>query len=129
MQIEVLTLRYDAERGTIDGAAMAEFTRDKVVLGVREHFYQVGSTPHVTLVIQYRQPASAPAPPPAMAAAAQARRTSPAREERAPSTDELRDRLSAEERECFDRLRQWRAGLARDEGVPAYAILTNAARA
>ena len=51
MQIEVLTLRYDAERGTIDGAALNEFTRDKVVLGVREHFYQVGNTPHLTLVI------------------------------------------------------------------------------
>ena len=34
MQLEVWTLRYDSERGTIDGAALAEFTRGKVVLGV-----------------------------------------------------------------------------------------------
>ena len=60
MQVDVLTLRYDPTRGVLDETALREFTRDKVVLAVRDHFYQVGSTPHLTLVIEYRLPAPGP---------------------------------------------------------------------
>ena len=116
MQVDVLTLRYDPSRGVLDDTALREFTRDKVVLAVRDHFYQVGSVPHLTLVIEYRLPAPGPGARPAPAG----------REERAARTDDLRDALAPAARELFDLLRSWRARLARDEGVPAYAILTNA---
>ena len=115
MQVDVLTLRYDSTRGVLDDTALREFTRDKVVLAVRDHFYQVGAIPHLTLVIEYRLPAPGPGVRPAPAG----------REERAARTDDLRDALSPAERELFDLLRAWRAGLARDEGVPASAILTS----
>ena len=96
------------------GAPLTAFTRDKVVLGVRDHFFKVGSTPCLALVIEYRLP---PAPMP--------RGDDNARDGR-PRTSELREQLSGAERELFDLLRAWRAGLAREEGLPAYAVLTNA---
>ena len=37
MQVDVLTLRYDPSRGVLDDTALHEFTRDKVVLAVRDH--------------------------------------------------------------------------------------------
>ena len=58
MQVDVLTLRYDPTRGVLDDTALSELTRDKVVLGVRDQFYQVGSIPHLTLVIEYRTPSA-----------------------------------------------------------------------
>jgi len=66
MQVDVLTLRYDSTRGVLDDTALREFTRDKVVLAVRDHFYQVGAIPHLTLVIEHRLPAPGPGsrPPP-----------------------------------------------------------------
>ena len=116
MQVDVLTLRYDPSRGVLDETPLREFVRDKVVLAVRDHFYQVGSTPHLTLVIEYRLPVPG----------AGARPDPPGRPEGRGRTDDLRDGLAQPERELFDLLRAWRARLARDEGVPAYAILTNA---
>ena len=74
----------------------------------------MGSTPHLTLVSEYRLPAPGPGARPAPAG----------RDERAARTADLRDKLSPAECEVFDLLRAWRVRLAREEGVPAYAILT-----
>jgi ATP-dependent DNA helicase RecQ len=116
MQVDVLTLRYDPSRGVLDDTALRDFVRDKVVLAVRDHFYQVGNTPHLTLVIEYRLPAPGPGARPEPAG----------RRDGAVATRDLRETLPQGERELFDLLRAWRARLAREEGVPAYAILTNA---
>lgn len=56
MQVDVLTLRYDSGRGTLDDRELRAFVRDKVVLTVRDHFFQVGRTPHLALVIEHRPP-------------------------------------------------------------------------
>ena len=56
MQVSVLTLRYDPTRGVLDDSCLAAFARDKVILGVRDHFFLVGSVPHLSLVIEYRLP-------------------------------------------------------------------------
>ena len=112
MQVHVLTLRYDPTRGVLDDATLSGFVRDKVILAVRDHFFQVGSTPHLALVIEYRLPAPTSSGKPD--GRSQTR------------TDELRDSLPPAEREVFDLLRSWRARLAQDEGLPAYAVLTNA---
>ena len=47
MHVDVLSLRYDPARGTLDDTALREFVRDKVILSIRDHFFQVGavSTP------------------------------------------------------------------------------------
>ena len=116
MQVDVLTLRYDATRGVLDDTELKGFTRDKVVLGVRDHFFTVGSVPHLALVVEYRLPR--PSAPDGSDG------------QRKPhgsiKTDELRASLAPGDRELFDLLRSWRASLAHDEGVPAYAVLTNA---
>ena len=42
-----------------------------------------------------------------------------------PSTDDLRASLPEDRRALFDALRLWRNRTSQDEGVPAYAVLTN----
>jgi ATP-dependent DNA helicase RecQ len=116
MQVQVLTLRYDPTRGVIDETPLCTFSRDKVILAVRDHFFSVGTVPHLALVVEYRLPE--PSQPDG---------TSGTQGQGRPrtSTDDLRAQLDPGTRERFDLLRTWRSGVARDEAVPAYAVLTN----
>ena len=50
MHVQVLTCRYDAARGVLDDEPLRSFCRDKVVLGVRDHFFVHGDTPHIAFV-------------------------------------------------------------------------------
>ena len=102
-----LTLRYDPGSSAFDDAPLAEFSKSREILSVREHFFVQGELPHLLLCISWRMP-------PAGAA-----RTPTAKED-------WKGLLSTPEmEEQFDRLRKWRNETAKQEGKPAYAILTN----
>ena len=66
MHVSVITLRYDPARGILDDTTLRDFVHDKVVIAVRDHFFLVGNTPHLALVIEYRAQAN---PLPASASA------------------------------------------------------------
>ena len=79
MFYSTLTLRYDPGSSAFDDAPLAEFSRSREILSVREHFFVQGELPHLLLCISWRMP--------------------PAGTARSPT--------------------------AKQEGKPAYAILTN----
>ena len=52
--VSVVTSRFDPARGEFDPAPLESFTRDKVVLGVREFFFSHGDLPHLAFVVTHR---------------------------------------------------------------------------
>ena len=118
MHVTLVTCRFDPTCGVFDDAPLHACTRDKVILDVREYFHTHGSLPHLTFVLTYRLvPPSAPD--------GSSGKLGGKRDRTAPSTDDLRRGLAPEQRELFDLLRDWRNRTAREEGIPAYAVLTN----
>ena len=51
MRVKLFTLRYSATLGGFDETPVAEFTRDKELLGFREHFFVVNEIPHLACVL------------------------------------------------------------------------------
>ena len=120
MHVQVITCRFDATRGVVDDDPLRTFCRDKVVLAVREHFFLHGDTPHLAFVVTYRL--VAPSAPDGSSGRLEPGRRPPRRH---PTTQDLRATLHPEQVELFDLLRDWRNARARQDGVPAYAVLTN----
>ena len=54
MRVKLVTFRYSATLGGFDDTALVDFTRDKEVITLREHFYLVNDTPHLTCVVTYQ---------------------------------------------------------------------------
>lgn len=113
MRMKILTFRYSETLGGFDDTALVEFIRDKTVLSSREHFYGVSDVPHITCVLAYQEPL-------ASGDEAPSRGTRPVSPRVDPSTG-----LGERDRILFNTLREWRAGKAKEEGVPRYVILTN----
>lgn len=110
MRLKVLTLHLDPATGAFDDSALQELTRDNDVLWVSDHFFTHEQTPCWTLLVSYRPGGNGK-----RAAAHGGRRQ---------STD-WRATLAEEEQPLFDALRKWRNDRARQEGKPAYILLTN----
>lgn len=118
MHVTTVTCRFDPALGAFDDAPLRLLTRDKVVLSVRDHFFHHGELPHLAFVVVYRLvPPSQPD--------GSSGRLDPRQPARTSSSDDLRAELAPEVRARFDLLRDWRNRTAQDEGVPAYAVLTN----
>jgi len=66
MRIAVITLRYSPTLGAFDTAPLSDFTKDRSLLAMNEHFFRVDGVPHLACVIRYQE-ATVPraAPPPA----------------------------------------------------------------
>jgi ATP-dependent DNA helicase RecQ len=130
MRAKILTLRYSATLGGFDDTPLSEFSRDKEIIAVREHFYVVHDTPHITCVLTYQD---AIVSPQVQALAATVAAPSPRTEShpRARWTEARRgapdpcEGMSAAERLLFNDLREWRSKQAHEEGLPNYLILTN----
>ena len=107
MFYSTLTLRFDPGSSAFDDAPLALFSKSREILSVREHFFVQGEIPHLLLCISWRMP--------------------PAGSARKPTAKEdWKGLLSTPEiEERFDRIRRWRNETAKQEGKPAYAILTN----
>ena len=108
MKLKVFTLRLDPLTGAFDDSVLSEFVRDNDVLWVSDHFFVHEQTPTWSLLVSYRPGNGLPA-----SRGSQARRT------------DWRATLAEEEQPLFDALRKWRNDRARQEGKPAYILLTN----
>jgi hypothetical protein len=118
--VSLVTCRFDPARGSFDSEALDSFTRDKVVLAVREYFFSQGDTPHLVFVVTYRLI------PPSALDGSSGRLDAKGRERaRHPTADDLRSGLAPNVRERFDLLRDWRNAASREDGIPAYSVLTN----
>jgi len=130
MRAKILTLRYSASLGGFDDTPLVDFARDKEILAVREHFFLVHDTPHITCVLTYQD---AIVPREALEVARELAPRAPAQPARAASMAQDRRSgapdpcagMSEGERALFNHLREWRSRQARDEGLPPYLILTN----
>ena len=58
MRVKLMILRYSATIGGFDDTPLPDFIRDKEVLSVREHFYQVNEVTHLTCVLMSPSAAS-----------------------------------------------------------------------
>jgi hypothetical protein len=51
MKIRVFTLRFDADRGGFDDAALTSFLEQREALAVSEHFFPFEGIPTLALVV------------------------------------------------------------------------------
>lgn len=108
MKLKVFTLRLDPTTGRFDDAPMREFLEDKEALTVSEHFFVHEQTPSWALLVSYRDIEK------------------PGYEKRDTGHNtNWRAALSEDERPLFDALRAWRNDKAKQDGKPAYILLTN----
>lgn len=111
---------------TFDDRPLRLFSRDKVVLSVRDRFFLHGEVPHPAFVVVYRLvPPSHPDGSSGKLEPGHGQAHGQPRDKTAPSATDLRAGLAPEHRARFDLLRDWRNRTAQDEGLPAYAVLTN----
>lgn len=124
MDTKILTLRYSPDLGAFDDAPLRALVENHELLNLREHFFEFQELPHLLCVVSCRQRVGVarPSRPPASEA-----NTSPTpTRKRAPSNDSgYPEGLSKFERELYDELRRWRAGIAEHAGVPRFVVLTN----
>ena len=109
----VLTLRFNPLTGGFDNHLLAEFTKDKNLIEIRDHFFHHDGHPYLALVITYR-PGELLVPDESSSAPRIARR----------DTD-WRELLSDKALPIFNSLRQWRSARAKADGMQPYLISTN----
>lgn len=139
MRVKIQTFRYSATLGGFDDTPLVDFARDKEIVAFREHFYTVNEVPHLTCVVHY-QDAIVPAEAlqaareiqPRMASGVTGTARSSAGQGASSGGFRRRDGapdpcegLSESERAQFNDLREWRASIAHQEGVPPFLVLTN----
>jgi superfamily II DNA helicase RecQ len=90
-------------------AEMNAFLRSHRVLAVKKEFVPDGENSFWAFCAEYLESPAGMAPAPGG---------------KPPKVD-YREVLKPEEFEVFSRLREWRKGVAEQEGVPVYAVLTN----
>lgn len=122
MRVKLFTLRFSATLGGFDETPLREFTRDKELLSVRDHFFVAEGVPHLSCLLTYQDPV---VPPEVLHAA---REAAPAAQAGGNGRRASRDPaagLDEAGRALFNALREWRAETARTDGVPPYVVLTN----
>ena len=112
MQLKVFTLPYQASLGGFNDEPLREFLADKEVLGIDCQFFVKDGLPHWTVLVQYNVCERLEAAP--------VKGTRAANEK-----EDWRKRLDKADWGLFNRLREWRAEHAREEGVPPYLVFTN----
>ena len=107
MNIRVVTLRYSEGLQGFPEDALRAATAGHEVLEVREHFFVLGSIPHLALVVLLAD--------------------GPGSGQRPPSRPEDDPGLTLPEalRPLYRDLREWRNETAKKAGIPSYTILRN----
>ena len=112
MHVRVFTLHFDPMLGGFDDGPLREFVKDKEVLAIRDHFFSRDEMPYLALVVTYN-----------------ALRPETGEKTLADKKEEDREKWRAILKEAdwplFNSLRDWRNGLAKEEGIPPYVICTN----
>jgi hypothetical protein len=138
VQARVLNLPFrGCDPGGFDDSELVQLLSDKEGAQVSEHFFTHQGRPYLACFVRWNEPngAEAAASRPDSApwsgrngSAAEPSRT-PRKRSRAPNRGESdegsRPVLDPLEQRVHDALRAWRAGRARELGVPAYRVLTN----
>jgi superfamily II DNA helicase RecQ len=94
---------------SVPEAELNGFLRSHRVLGVRKEFVSDGENSFWTFCVEYLESPPAGNGPPG---------------NKLPKVD-YKEVLKPEEFEVFSRLRDWRKGVAEQEGVPVYVVFTN----
>jgi len=121
MRIKLMTFRYSGSLGGFDDTALIDFIRDKEMIAFREHFYTVNKVPHLSCIVHYQD---AVVPREALEVAREIPARTIDRRGRKGAPDPC-EGLNESERALFNHLREWRAKLAHEDGMPPYVILTN----
>lgn len=111
MMTKVLTLRFNPLAGAFDDQPLVDFTRDKNLIAVENHFFIHDGLPFLVMVIDYR---------PGELLELEERRDSRRQRE-----DHWRETLSDQALPLFNTLRQWRSARSKADGLPPYLIATN----
>jgi superfamily II DNA helicase RecQ len=120
MRVKIATLPYSSALGGFDDRSLATFLSDKEVIEFRDHFFLVGDAPHLTCIVLYRVSSSSEVP----AGAAPDNKQPDSLAQSRTRPDPLHG-MNARQRNLFSHMREWRAELARRDGVPPYVVLTN----
>lgn len=111
MMTKVLTLRFNPLTGAFDDQPLVDFTRDKNLIDVRNHFFTHDGLPFLVMVIDYRP--------------GELLELEERRDPRRQREDVWRETLSDQALPLFNTLRQWRSARSKTEGMPPYLIATN----
>jgi len=111
MKLKIFTLAFTDAVGGFDDTAVQSFLEGKEVVDVVNHFFVHERTPHLTLIVSYREASSS----------GQRRTGAEGRVQR----KDHRGELDEAEKKVFDALRVWRAARSRQDGVPPYIVATN----
>lgn len=52
MDIRIITLKFDSESGQFDDHPLKELVRNRRVIEMTDHFFQMEGLPHLTLVLK-----------------------------------------------------------------------------
>ena len=117
LRAQVLTIPFDPTRQAFDTSALSALATDAIA--IREHAFIVDGRPVLAVFVvgRVRTATAAAHPGDEPTGAAPSNDNSPP-----PST---RPDWSPDQRELFDRLKQWRRDRAQAEGVPPYVIFNN----
>ena len=123
MEFALWTLRYSPALGSFDDSEVRTSLGTGALSSLEAHFFDVDGLPHLALFARWEEPPPAPGSQP---------RTVPngndhgkGKKPRAPRRPDPALELNQAERERFEALRAWRVARARQDGVPAYRLLTN----
>ena len=108
MMTKVLTLRFNPLAGAFDDQPLVDFTRDKNLIAVENHFFIHDGLPFLVMVIDYR---------PGELLELEGRRDSRRQRE-----DHWRETLSDQALPLFNTLRQWRSARSKADGLPPWAF-------
>jgi hypothetical protein len=122
MRVKIVTLPYSSSLGGFDDRSLVTFLCDKEVIEFRDHFFLVGDKPHLTCIVLYRFNGPAEALPRAASNDSEPESADATRPRKRP--DPLHG-MNTGQRSLFNHMREWRAELARRDGVPPYVVLTN----
>ena len=107
MKIRVLTLRYCEGLQGFSEDAIYKASSGYEVLEVRDHYFEHGGVPHLTLVLLLGEGKTSPA------------------QQMIKKEDDPSKELAPELLPLYRNLRQWRNERAKGEGIPSYLILRN----
>ena len=119
--LKILTIPFDPDLGLFSDEALQALVRDHEVLSHDAHFFDHAGRPYWTLLVDLR-------PLQGSASAAKVIGDTAARPQREAEREAFRkllDELDEVERARYQRLIDWRAGEAVEQGVPRYVIITN----
>ncbi len=103
MKLEITTLPFSDDGGGFDQSRLQKLLSGKDVIDYSDHFFFYDGVPYLTMIVSYRDVESG----------------RPFRRKEAYAS------LSRQEKNVYEKLRQWRAVRAAQEGIPPYLIANN----